>query len=471
MYKFWLKTLAVLLFGYMTLDRGFAHFGVSPIYVGELLLVPGLLMALVPGAISPALRTPLGALYVIFALFNLLCSIPYVDRYGADTLRDSAIWIYGLFFLIVASLLIRRPKMLLRTPAAYGRLLVWYTPILCVLLALRFLLHAGDENEGGTRFFSIKMGDLGAHLAGVFAFLLLSLDLLWQDSDSAPRASVRYVITAAGGFVALVFVSSVNRGGMLSVVTAVAVVAILARKISWGRWGVILAGALVAILLVFGAAGAKLRISNGRTLSLDQLETNVSSVFTPGNSANTATSNTARWRLEWWKKIIDYTFFGPYFWTGKGYGVNLADSDGFQLGSGNLLRAPHNSSMTILARSGVPGFGLWLALLFTFSVQMIRLVLHAKRRHRNVWSRIALWCYVYWLAMVVDSCFDVALEGPQLGIWFWCLMGFGVALQSVYKDSFAFEDEPRREGFASVKAGNGLLGAGALPVVANSSNA
>lgn len=471
MYKFWLKALAVLLFGYMTLDRGFAHFGVAPLYVGEVILIPGLLMALVPGAISPALKTPLGILYVIFACFNLGCSVPYVDRYGMDTVRDSAIWIYGLFFLIVASLLIRRPKMLMRAPAVYGRLLLWYTPILCVLLALRFLFHAGDENEGGTRFFAIKMGDLGAHLAGVFAFLLLSLDLLWQSSDSRPRASIRYVITAAGGIISLVFVSSVNRGGMLSVVTAVALVTLLARKVSWGRWGVMLAAAMVAIFLVFGAAGAKLRISNSRTISLDQLETNVGSVFTPQSSANTATSNTARWRLDWWKKIVDYTFFGPYFWTGKGYGVNLADSDGFQLGSGDLLRAPHNSSMTVLARSGVPGFGLWLALLLTFSFQMIRLALHAKRRQRIVWSHIALWCYVYWLAMVVDSCFDVALEGPQLGIWFWCLMGFGVALQTIYKDNFDSVDEMMRYGSPAPIATNRLPADSLRPAAALESGA
>ena len=28
--------------------------------------------------------------------------------------------------------------------------------------------------------------------------------------------------------------------------------------------------------------------------------------------------------------IIDYTVFGDYFWTGKGFGISLADDDGFQ---------------------------------------------------------------------------------------------------------------------------------------------
>lgn len=441
MYKLWLKMLAVLLVGYMTLDRGFAHIGVAPVYIGELVLVPGLLMALVPGAIMPALRTPAGVIYVLFAIFNFCCAAPYLGVYGVDTIRDSAIWIYGLFFLLVTSLLVRRPRMLMRVPAVYGRLLAWYTPLLCLLLILRYLFHASDEAEGGTKLFSIKMGDMGAHLVGVFAFLLLALDRLWHRPGETPRTSVRYVITGACAFMALVFVSSINRGGFLALVLSLSVVTLLGPRLSWARMGVILAGAFVGMLLVFGVAGAEIRVGGARSISLDQLETNVNSIVSPNESANTATSNTARWRLQWWGKIVSYTFGGPYFWTGKGYGVNLANVDGFQLAKNQLVRSPHNSSMTILARSGVPGFMLWVALLVTFGYQMVKLVLHARRRERSVWSSVALWCLAYWLAIVVDSCFDVALEGPQLGIWFWSLMGFGTALQIMYRERFAVTDQ------------------------------
>lgn len=434
MYRYWLKFVGALLIGYMTLDRGFAHIGVSPIFVGELVLIPGVLMALVPGAISPVLRTWSGRIYVVFALFSLTRALPFLRLYGTDTVRDSALWIYGLFFLIVASLLIRRPAVLCRIPYVYGRFLVWYTPVLCVLLALRFLLHANDEAAGGTHFFSIKMGDMGAHLAGVFSYLLLSLDLLWQHPNSRPRASVRYVITTSCAMVGFVFVSLINRGGMLSCFVAVALVNVLADRISWRRTLGIFAGAAIGVFLVFGAAGAEIRVTSERSLSMEQLETNIVSLFYPSASANTAASNTARWRMMWWKEIVRYTFQGPYFWKGKGYGINLADADGFRLSRDNTLRAPHNSSMSVLARSGVPGFFLWLLMLGVFFSQMVLLVLRARREGHPVWSRVALWCLAYWTATVVDSCFDVALEGPQLGIWFWSLMGFGIALQVTYRE-------------------------------------
>ena len=29
--------------------------------------------------------------------------------------------------------------------------------------------------------------------------------------------------------------------------------------------------------------------------------------------------------------------------------------------------------------------------------------------------------------------FDVALEGPMQGIWFWCLIGFGIGATMIYR--------------------------------------
>jgi hypothetical protein len=35
---------------------------------------------------------------------------------------------------------------------------------------------------------------------------------------------------------------------------------------------------------------------------------------------------------------------------------------------------------------------------------------------------------VYWVAVMVNSSFDVYLEGPQGGIWFWSVVGVGLGL-------------------------------------------
>jgi hypothetical protein len=37
------------------------------------------------------------------------------------------------------------------------------------------------------------------------------------------------------------------------------------------------------------------------------------------------------------------------------------------------------------------------------------------------------WIFAYWLAALVNASFDVYLEGPQGGIWFWSVIGLGIA--------------------------------------------
>src|SRR5262249_28995466 len=122
------------------------------------------------------------------------------------------------------------------------------------------------------------------------------------------------------------------------------------------------------------------------------------------------------------------TFSGNYFWTGKGFGINLADDDGFQVEVDRTLRNPHNVHMAILARAGVPGFALWLMLQGWFGVTLFLKCLKDRQLKREGLARVEAWVLLYWLAFLINGTFDVALEGPQGGIWFWSVFGFGLAL-------------------------------------------
>ena len=137
---------------------------------------------------------------------------------------------------------------------------------------------------------------------------------------------------------------------------------------------------------------------------------------------------TRNFRLAWWSAIVDYTVHGPYFWTGKGFGINLADADGFQPTQDHSLRAPHNTHLTTLARMGVPGFVLWIALQVGFGSGLILALLRFRRAGDRLLAATAGWIGIYWGAMLVDTSFDPYLEGPQGGIWFWVLVGLGMAL-------------------------------------------
>jgi len=155
----------------------------------------------------------------------------------------------------------------------------------------------------------------------------------------------------------------------------------------------------------------------------------VASVFV---STEDSLQGTKGFRLEWWSYIVGYTVDGPYFWTGKGYGIALGEEDGFNTTEAEDLRSPHNGHIEILARSGVPGLALWILLQLAFAVALLSAAARAKADGRSTWLMIIGWILVFWLAGLVNASFDPYLQGPQGGIWFWTIMGVGlVAIRAV----------------------------------------
>jgi hypothetical protein len=168
------------------------------------------------------------------------------------------------------------------------------------------------------------------------------------------------------------------------------------------------------------------RPPKARPATLGQLIENILSVF--GSSSDQGLEGTKQFRLAWWGTIVDYTVFGEYFWTGKGFGVNLADADGFQSTLDHSLRAPHNSHVTVLARMGVPGFVLWLVLQAAFGIGLLRATWASRRTGDLRLAAVSGWLLAYWFAMMLDTSFDPYLEGPQGGIWFWTVFGLGLVV-------------------------------------------
>jgi hypothetical protein len=143
--------------------------------------------------------------------------------------------------------------------------------------------------------------------------------------------------------------------------------------------------------------------------------------------------NTRYWRLEFWSDIVENVVYGSYFWTGQGFGINLADFYGFQTTSEGALRSPHGAPMTILARMGVPGLILWIFFNLAYAFSLLRAVFSARRRGSRFWESLNLWLLAYWVMATVNSTFDVYLEGPQGGIWFWVVTGVGIAALQVQR--------------------------------------
>jgi hypothetical protein len=427
----WTDRYGVVLIGFLAAQaiggKGFAYLGIPPLYVTELVLAAGLVVMLQTRCVLTSLLTVPSLCLAALILLAIARTVPFVSTYGVDALRDSVLVLYALFSFIVATLLLQRPDRLISVVA----FLRWFTGLFVFVGPAVFLFSAFILPQlpsfliASPGLPTIRAGELGVHLAGCALLALLGL------------RQVRPLWLCAL-LLGILTVTSQNRGGMLAIAVPVALALPFSkawpRVVALGMVGVVLLGlAYAANLEVPPMTGSEEHFAGERRLGARQAVDNVLSLVVPTN--DTQLDDTKMFREMWWRKIYTYTVDGPYFWTGKGFGVNLAEDDGFVVGdrNGPPLRSPHNSHMNILARTGVPGFVLWILFLVTWFGTMMSWVMRARRLGDTEWGNLMLFVACYWLANVINASFDVALEGPMLATWFWCQTGVGLGVVAIYR--------------------------------------
>lgn len=433
-----LSVLGVVLLGYAVMGRGFAYLGVPPLFIGELvLLVGGGILLLARRTPTLVAASPMWALLVLmgWVVVRVAQGIPV---YGIDAIRDGMVVGYGAYAFVVVGLLMQRPERL-------RDLLERYRTFVAVVLSLSWGLYLAFRLDpevfptwpwaGNVHVVEIKAGDLLVHLAGITAFLVLG----WKRSSPLWLA---LLVVATGALMVT------NRGGMLAYMLSMVLFWLLKPKTA--RFGRLAYAVVLFVVLGLTVDTSSIAINEGnRSLSVEQVWENVASIF--GQGDDRVLNDTAEWRLQWWTKIIGYTFGGEYFVGGKGFGINLGTDDGFQVDEAESLRSPHNSHLTLLARGGVPAFLLWIVVQGLWGLEVLRAWSRSWRAGQTAWVAFFAFASVYWSAALINASFDVYLEGPMGGIWFWTVFGVTMAaarLQQTHPhllDGLREEPEPRPE--------------------------
>jgi hypothetical protein len=404
------------------MGKGFAYLGYPPLFVGELAFLSGIFVLLRSGCLLAVFAFGPSLLLIAIMGWTLLRTLPFVGTYGSDALRDSVIIMYGGFSFIVAALLIEDCRRINALVRYYNVFLGIYIPAVPFLFALSWF---GDDipKVPGTTVSLIWLGpgEVGTHLAGAAVFALAGF---YRPTP----------IWAACLLAALVMVSAVSRAAMLAFVVPVALAAIVLGKARMlavtVATGLVLLAASYALETSFSSYHEP-RSSTERHVSAVQLVENVASIFGRGGDQ---TEGTKVWREKWWNIIGDNTVHGPYFWTGRGFGVNLGFEDGFGSPHNERpLRSPHNSHLTILARAGIPGAALWGVFLAAWLGALLHATALARRCGQAEWAGLLLFVACYATSCLINATFDVALEAPMQGIWFWCLIGFGIGATMIYR--------------------------------------
>jgi O-Antigen ligase len=412
--------LGGILAGYALLGRGFAYLGVAPLFVGEMTLALGALAWFSrerPMAPLKSLSGTMLALFMAIGLVRLAFDLP---TYGPAAIRDAVLWGYGVYALALAAIVSREPEILRTLITRFRPLAAAIIALGGALFAISFTFSASLPSLPGSTapIPGLKGGDTMVHLAGAVAFVLVGFrtKIWWM----LPMVVVDF------GLIAMK-----NRGGMVAFFLAMGVVLFLrSSRVRIGRWSYLgLVGILLLILI-----NPKVELYGNRSISLEQLGDNIRSVT--GSSGENALDGSKEWRLSWWTDIVEYTFTGPYFLAGKGFGINLASDDGYQVDDEESLRSPHNGHMSVLARMGVPAFAIWVMLQLSWGFAILRNLLVARRRGEDGWHGLFLFLLAYWCAFMVNITFDVFIEGPMGGIWFWTLFGIGLGAVNVYNQKW-----------------------------------
>jgi hypothetical protein len=421
-----LLLLSIVLMGYAMAGRGFAYLGFPPFFVGEIAYLLGIATLLRTGCLVAVLATLPGVLLAITIAYVLARTLPFIGVYGTDALRDSVVIVYGGFGLIVVAMLLEDSSRLRRILHNYNNFLTIFMPALPLILALSVYYQDYVPNLPGTDvpILSISDSDAAAHLAGAAVFALVGF-------RRPTKVWVAFWLAAA------IMVVGNSRASLLAVAVPIVFACLVLGKVRQ------LAGVMIAGALIFGAAYVGEMTLTGyqeptksaeRRPTPSQIGENVVGIIDSKGQGE----DTKRWRLEWWDLIVKDTVFGDNFWTGRGFGLNLSIADGFQdTDPENLgrppLRSPHNVHMTMLARAGVPGLVLWALLIVSWLGLIMKEMLTARRRRQEHWAHLFLFIACYFTAILITASFDVVLEKPMLGIWFWCLFGFGLGSAMIYR--------------------------------------
>jgi hypothetical protein len=448
--------LVVLLIGYIILNKGFAYIGIGKLYISEIGIALGILTAVIlwfrRELFWKRLKQPSVILLLTFMAWGFARTLPYLRIDGINAIRDAMLWGYGIYGLLICLVLPR--NYVEQFIKIYNRAI----PFILVWLPIAFILYwyAGVQLSlfgAPVPLLALKTGDVCVHLGAIAAFLLLRLDKSDRPYSNWMRTGMWIL-----WWISWVLYGTSTRAGMFSSLIGMAAVVFVRPKSDWIR--PLVSGAVVIGFLI--VSGLNIHVpdtTRNVSISFYQIRINFLSlsgiggdeisiqpqptptgqpsttVPTPNPGVVNPTPNpgivnptpnpdlrigTMLWRFDWWKKIVDYTFKGPYFWTGKGYGINLADDDGFQVMPDHSLRSPHNAFMTVLARSGVPGLVLWLAFLGVLFFQAARMIYARPPRPDRL---LIGWVTIYTLVLLFNACFDVFLEGPMGGIWFWSMAG------------------------------------------------
>jgi len=168
----WLAFLSIVLAGYALFGKGFAYLGYPPIFVGEIALLLGIVIAVTSRYWTRVFELREALVVLPLIAWGMYRTLPYYSQYKFDALRDAAVFGYSAFAFVVAAIILARPQrleMLINWYRRFWRFFLLAIPVISVIF--RFGRAQLPTLPGsGVPVIFVKEGDVMVHLAAILAF-------------------------------------------------------------------------------------------------------------------------------------------------------------------------------------------------------------------------------------------------------------------------------------------------------------
>jgi hypothetical protein len=437
----WQNIVVVSLTGLLVLSYGFANLAVDVVVavpVAHLLMFSALILALRRRlhTLKPLLQEPtcwcLAGLFLLTSI-HLTMEIP---RYGLYALRDANFVLESVFLLLGYLWAVRRKAAESWVEVFSGLFILHLAYVLTYPVLSDFL--KGISPVSGI-FLDVPLLGYYSHLSLVLLYGAFFYVLLEDHLPSWPWFVLGALVLVQGAWLVI----NQSRAMYIGILVAL-VFLVLVRA---GKHALRLALRVgLGIIILFGCISLFSVELKGRVVlvtppSVAQHAMGLAIILgkDPTEAVSTDSSEeagevsqqplgpgegTVTWRVQRFKEAWQRWKASPVTrLIGEGFGLPLTDHN---LGGGVVVRQPHNTHLTVLARLGVVGLVLWIVMHGRIACLFLRTIL--RRSASGVEHRLILWLSVCYVLGMVFTTFQPWLEFSYGAIPFYVFLGFALGL-------------------------------------------
>lgn len=407
----------LVVFLYMLLNYGFMQVRVPPVDgagvpIGEFVLIISLLTirysVFLPRLSSVVYLVP----FIIWWIYGLIRAFSAVPDYGMWALRDASHVIESLF-LILGFAVVARQKQL-------DRFFLWLSYILFIVCvyALGFpIMSVLQELSPKIIAGSGKDVSLFFNYTNTSALLIMAGAYLVIFNSGKSRQPNLYFILAVFliGYAVIQFQA---RTIYLQLIGLFILFSLYKRSLL--SKGVIGAFVFIIVLSIIPFTGLELSGRLGQAVSIEFFVNHFMAIGGIESDGLEGAAGGVGQRIEWWLGLYEQWISSiKKFLFGLGYGFPLID---FGIADGVMVREPHNSYISILARGGLFAAVMWLWMHLILLKIWRKLYLYFKNIGNTEYQNRLLILMVYFVLVWIFAIGEDAFEKPFIMIpyyFFW----------------------------------------------------